>query len=121
MDISLKFVSLYNMKITFSGPKYYLKTSIKGLIASLGLKTIVRSNKNKKARYAINNVIMKDLSKIIKDFEKLPYESYVRERPKHETTDSCFYLTRQLDKCMMRAEDFNFHIDPVKTEMNGTQ
>ena len=95
------------MKITSSGPKYYLKTSIKGLIASLGLKTIVRSNKNKKARYAINNVIMKDLSKIIKDFEKLPYDSYVRKRPKHETTESCFYLTRQLAKCMMRVYAFN--------------
>ena len=50
LDISLKFVSLYKMKITSSGPKYYLNRSIKGLIASMGIKTIVRSKKNKKCK-----------------------------------------------------------------------
>ena len=98
-DISLKFFILYNMKITSSGPKYYLKTSIKGLIASLGLKTIVRSNKDKKVRYAITNVIMKDLSKMIKKFEKLPHESYMRKRPKHELTDSCSHHTLSKLSC----------------------
>ena len=77
-----------NMRITYSYPKDYLGRSGKGLITSLGIKTNVRSKKYKNARYAITNVSMKDISKIIKDFEKLPYKGYVRKRPKHETTDS---------------------------------
>ena len=77
-----------NMKITSSDPKTYLVISGKGLIAYLGLKIIVRSKENKKAKYAITNISMKDISKIIKEFEKLPYEGYVRNRPKHEPTDN---------------------------------
>ena len=50
LDIPLKFVSLDKMKIPSSGPKYYLKTSTKGLIASSGLKTILGSKKNKKCK-----------------------------------------------------------------------
>ena len=30
---------------------------------------------------------MKDRSEIIKEFERLPYESYEKKRPKHEPTD----------------------------------
>ena len=58
------------MKITSSDPKYYLGILGKGLITSMGLKNNVRSKINKKERYAITNVNMKDLSKIIKKFEK---------------------------------------------------
>ena len=69
LGISLKFGSLENMRITFSEPKDYLGWLEKGLITSLGLKTNVRSKKYKKSRYAINNVSMKDISKIINEFE----------------------------------------------------
>ena len=44
--------------------------------------------KYKKARYAIGNISKKEISEIIRKFEKLPYESYERKRPKHEPTDS---------------------------------
>ena len=64
---------------------------------------------------------MKDISNIIKDFEKFLYTGYVRKRPKHEPTESYFYLARQLAKCMMIDDDFNLHVDPVRTEMTGTQ
>ena len=47
LDVSSDFVSLDDMKITSSEPKYYLGRSGEGLIISLGLKTIRRSNKNK--------------------------------------------------------------------------
>ena len=57
---------------------------------------------------------MKDLSKIIMEFENLPYKDYVRKRPKHEPTNSYFYLARQLAKCMMRAYEFNLYIDAVR-------
>ena len=48
---------------------YYLGRLRKGLITYLGLKTNVSSNKYKKSRYAITNVSMKNISKIIKDFK----------------------------------------------------
>ena len=64
---------------------------------------------------------MKDISKIIKEFEKLPYKYHVRNRPNYEPTDSYFYLARHLANCMMRANAFNLHVDPVRTEMTGIQ
>ena len=91
-DILLKFGSLDKMKITSSEPKDNLVRSGKGLITSLGLKTNVWSKKIKTARYSITNVSMKYLSNIINEFERLPYKGYVRKRPKHEPTDSHFYL-----------------------------
>ena len=69
----------------------------------------------------MTNVSMKDFSKIIKDFERLPYKGYVRKIPKHESTDSYFYLSRQLAKFMMRYDAFNSHVDPVGTEITVTQ
>ena len=59
------------------------------------------------------------LSKIIGEFEKFPYESYDRKRPKHEPTGSYFYLARQLAKCMMTANTLNSHGYPVRTEMTA--
>ena len=60
----------------------------KGLINSLGFKAKLRPHKYKKARYAIRIFSKKDLSKIIREFEKLPYASYEKKRPKYEPTDS---------------------------------
>ena len=74
-----------------------------------------------KARYAINNVSLKDISKIIKEFEKLPNEGYVQKRPNNEPTDSYLYLSRQLAKCIMRADTLNSKVDPIRTETNITQ
>ena len=88
LDVSLNFGSLDKMKIIYSEQKYYLVWPGKGFINSLGIKTIRRSKKNKEARYAITNVSLKDISRIIKEFEKFPYEGYVRKRSKHEPTDS---------------------------------
>ena len=121
LEILFKFGSLDNMRITSSEPKDYMGISVKGLIISLGLKTNVGSKKYKKARYAITNVSMKDLSKIIKEFEKLPYKGYVLKRSKMEPIDSYFYLERQLAKCMMRTDALNLHIKLLRTEMTGMQ
>ena len=109
------------VRIKSSESKDYLGKSGKGLITSLGLKNNLRSNKCKKSSYAITNVSMKDISSIIKEFEKLPYKSYVRKRPKHKPNDSYFHLARQIHKCMMRSDSFNSDINPVRTEMTGTQ
>ena len=64
---------------------------------------------------------MKDLSNIIREFEKLPYKSYERIRTKHEPTDSYFYISRHRAKCVMRADSLNFYVYPVGTEMTGTK
>ena len=66
LDISLKFDSLENMKITSSDSKEKLEISGKGLITNLVFKAKVRPHKYKKSRYAIVNVSKKDFSKIIR-------------------------------------------------------
>ena len=77
-------------RITSSKPKDNRRKSGKGLIKYMGIKAKSRPKKYKKARYSILNVGMKELSKIIREFEKLPYKSYERKRPKHEPTDRYF-------------------------------
>ena len=94
MNISLKFDNLDKIKITSSESKGKPERSGKGLINSLGFKAKVRPQKYKKARYAIKNVSKKDLSKIIREFEKFEKLPYERKMPKHEPTDSYFYLSR---------------------------
>ena len=97
------------MRITYLDSKGKLEISGKGLINSLGFNSKVRPKKLKNSRYAIGNISKKDPSKIIREFvkfKKLPYE---KNRPKHEPTDGYFYPSRQLAKCMMRADALNWH------------
>ena len=49
---------------------------------------LLTSQNYEKARYAIGNVSKKELSKIIKEFEKIEKLPYEKNRPKHEPTDS---------------------------------
>ena len=81
----------------------------KGLVTALAFNTKVRSPKYKKARYAIRNVSEKELSKIIKEFEKIGKLPYEKKMPKNEPTPSYFHLVRQLVKCMMRSDQLNWH------------
>ena len=76
------------METTSSKSKEKLERSEKGLTTALDFKTKVSLPKYKKARYAIGNVSEKDLSKIIKKFEKFEKLSYEKKRPNHEPTDS---------------------------------
>ena len=71
LKISEKFDNLDKMETTSSESKVKMEGSGKWLVTALALKTKVRSEKYKKARYAIVNVSMKYLSKKIKVFEKL--------------------------------------------------
>ena len=103
----MKFGSMDKTIIASSEPKDNFGRSGKGLITFLGLKNNGGSKKCKKSRYANTNVSMKDILKIIKEFEKSSYKGYVRKRTKHEPTDNYFYLARQLDKCMVRADELN--------------
>ena len=63
----------------------------------------------KKARYAIVNVSKKELSKIIKEFDKFQKLPYEKKRPKPEPTESYFHLAREIAKCMMRSNNLNWH------------
>ena len=47
----------------------------------MGLKAKTRPNKYKKSRYAIVNTSKKEISKIIREFEQLPYKSIKRRSP----------------------------------------
>ena len=85
------------------------------MITYLDLRAKVRLHKYKKSRYAIKNVSKKDFSKIIREFENFPYESYEKKRPKHEPTESYFYLSRQIVKFSMRSDSLNLHGYPVRT------
>ena len=71
--------------------------------------------------YAIVNVSKKDLSNIIREFDKLPYEIYEKKRPKHYPTGNYFYLARHLVEFTMRVNALNFDNYPVRTEMTGTK
>ena len=108
------------MRNTSSYPEYNSGRSGKGLINSLSLKSTARPKSYKKLRYSILNVSMKYLSKINRKFEKLPYKRYDKRRPKHEHTDSYFYLARQLEKCMVRADTLNSYVYPVRTKTTAT-
>ena len=71
------------------------------------LKTKARSEKYKKARYAIGNVSMKNLSNKIKEFETIAKVPYVKRIPKHEPTSSYFHLVVYIADCMMRCDSLN--------------
>ena len=47
---------------------------------------------------------------------KLPYE---KKRPKHEPTNSYFYLSRQITKCIMIYDTLNWHDYGGYTEMTA--
>ena len=124
LDIPLKFGSLDKIRITSSATKNHLGKSGKGLITSLDPKDKAgpkKSQRDKKASYAIGNISKKDLSNFIKDFENLPFKIYERGRPKHEPTDSSFYLTRQLHKCMIRSDALNLYIYSVRMEITAAE
>ena len=87
LDISSKFDSLDKMKITFSESKGKLERSGKGLITSLGFKTKARFANIQKGKVCHRKCIKKELSKIIKDFEKIKKLPYDKKGPKHEPTD----------------------------------
>ena len=67
-----------------------MEESGKWLVTALDLKTKARPKKYIKARYAIGNVSMKDLSNKIKEFEKIVMVPYLKRTPKHEPTSSYF-------------------------------
>ena len=110
LNVSANFDSLNNMETTSSESEVKLGRSGKGSVTALALKTKVRSIKYKKARYAIGNVSDKELSNIIKEFEKIVKVPYVKRIPKHEPTSSYYHLLGCIVECMMRSNEYNRHV-----------
>ena len=98
------------METTSSESKVELGISGKGLVTALALNTKSSSKKYKKARYAIVNVSMKDLSNKIKEFEKMVKIPYVKRTPKHEPTSSYFRLVVCIAECMMICSENNHNV-----------
>ena len=116
LNVSTKFDILNKMKTISSESNGKLGISGKGLVTALAFKTKVRSQKYKKARYAIGNVSEKEFSKIVKEFEKIGKVPYVKRIPKHDPTSSYFYLVRCIAECMMRSDEHNCHVHGIYAE-----
>ena len=56
------------------------------------------------------NFSNKDLSDIIKEFEKIGKVPYEKKMTKHEPTPSYFHLVRQLANFMMRYDQLNQYV-----------
>ena len=54
---------------------------------------------------------MKDLSNIIKEFEKIFRVTYVKRIPKHEPTSSYYNLVWCIAECKMRSDEYNRHVN----------
>ena len=105
LKFSEKFDNLDKMETTSSESKVEMEGSGKWLVTALDRKTKARSTKYKKARYSTGNVIMKDISNKIKEFEKFVKVPHFKKEPKHEPTLSYFHLVECLRKCMIGALD----------------
>ena len=110
LKISEKFDDLDKMETTSPESKVKMEVSGKWLVTALVLKTKARSKIYKKARYAIWNVSMKDLSNKIKEFENIFKVPHLKSKPKHEPTLIYFHLVECLRKCMMRSGENNHHL-----------
>ena len=82
---------------------------MKGVDYLSGFQDQRRSQKYIKSRYAIGKVSEKDISKIIKEFEKIEKLPYEKKRPKHEPTESYFHPAREIKKCMMTSDKINWY------------
>ena len=87
LDITLKFDRLNKMRIRSLESKVKFG---KGLITSLSLENKNIPKKYKKVRYAIRNVIKKDLSKFIREFENYHKKVMRRIGPNMRVPTVCF-------------------------------
>ena len=110
LNVSAKFDSMNKMETTSSESKGKLGRSGKVLVTAMAFKTKVRSPKYKKARYALVNVSMKELSNIIKEFEKIVKVPYLKRIPKHEPTSSYYHVVRCIAEGMMRYDEHNRNV-----------
>ena len=104
------------METTSLESKGKLGRSGKGLVTAMVFKSKVRSQKYKKAKYAIGNVNMKDIFSITKEYEKIVKVPYMKRIPKHEPTSSYYHLVGCIAECMMRSDEHSRHVHRSYTE-----
>ena len=56
---------------------------------------------------------MKELSSIIKEFEKIVKVTYVKRIPKHDPTSCYYHLVGCIAECMLRCGEDNHHVHDV--------
>ena len=66
-----------------------------------------------------SHVSVKDIFKIIKEFEKIEKLPYEKKRPNHDPTESYFHQARQLENCMMRSDNLNWYDHSRYKEMTA--
>ena len=57
----------------------------------------------------MGNVSQKEISDIIKNFEKIEKLPHEMKRPKHERIESYLNLAREIEKCMMISDKLNWY------------
>ena len=62
---------------------------------------------------------MKEIFKILREFEKIEKLPYEKKRPNHEPTESYIHLARQLAKCMMISDNLNWYDHGSYTKMTA--
>ena len=53
---------------------------------------------------------MKDLSKIIRDFERIVKVPYVKRIPKHEPNSSYYHQVGCIAECILISDEYNHHV-----------
>ena len=59
---------------------------------------------------------MKDLSNIIKEFEKYFKVTYVESIPKHDPASSYYHLVGCIAECMLRSDEYNRNFHGIYAE-----
>ena len=62
---------------------------------------------------------MKDLSNIIKYFEKIVKVPYVKRIPKYDPTSSYYHPVGCIAECMLRYDEYNHHLHDGYAEENA--
>ena len=83
---------------------------MKGVGNCSGFQDQSKVAKIQKGEVCHGNVSKKDLSKIIKEFEKIGKVPYVKSILKHDPTSSYFHLLRCIAECMIISDEHNRHV-----------
>ena len=82
----------------------------KGVGIRFGFQDQSKVAKIQKGKVCHRNVRKKDLSKVIKESEKIGKVLYVKRIPKHEPTSSYFHLVRCIAEVMIISDEHNRHV-----------
>ena len=105
LGISYKLDFVENREVISSESKVYMVIPGKGLTTSLDLST-KRSNKKKKARFAMNDIFNQDFRIFLKRFKNSSYIGYKSKQVHKEPTEAYLLLTKHINKIMKTERRF---------------